>query len=129
MRHLVLAALGPLLLLVVPMALVALIGERLPEQVTVQGWAFATQIDLTWREWSAQPVFGVMVWAEALLIVAFQSYWHVPSGDRAPEGRYKLDDGSWDGVWSTARGRCWRCGWPMVAGWSIRRRRRTPGPR
>ncbi|MFD1538205.1 hypothetical protein [Nonomuraea guangzhouensis] len=81
-RRLVLTALGPLLMLVVPMLLVGLLGERLPDHVTVNRWSFDTRIGFTWQSWSAQPVFGMMVWMEALIVVSFLSYWRVPVAQR-----------------------------------------------
>ncbi|MGV9303502.1 hypothetical protein ACWDLG_09040 [Nonomuraea sp. NPDC003727] len=77
-RRLVLTVLGPLLVFIVPMLLVGLLGERLPDRVTVNHWSFDTRIEFTWRDWSAQPVFGVMVWMEALLVITFLRYWRVP---------------------------------------------------
>ncbi|MFI6390932.1 hypothetical protein [Nonomuraea sp. NPDC050540] len=122
LRRLVLAALGPPLVVLVPMVLVATLGERLPERVTVHSWSFGTRIGFTWQEWSAQPVFGMMVWAQALLAVAFLTYWHVPLGQRLVVALgwtvgllIPVAYGLWAlGLTSSLGGEV-RLGWPMAA--------------
>ncbi|MER6174387.1 hypothetical protein [Streptosporangium sp. NPDC001681] len=82
-RRLILTAAGPLLLLIVPMALVTLYGERLPDRVYLQNWAIDTGHEPTWQGWVSQPLWGAMVWLEALLIVSFLRHWRLPQVQRA----------------------------------------------
>jgi hypothetical protein len=84
-------------------------GEPLPLLAV-----FDTRIEFTWQGWSAQPIFGVMAWMEALLVVSFLRYWRVPavqrSGSRA-EGlmgelarrRSKRSSSVFAGRWLLAR--------------------------
>ncbi|MFB9469497.1 hypothetical protein ACFFR3_08255 [Nonomuraea salmonea] len=82
LRRLAIAVLGPLPMFLVPVLLVATMGDELPERVRVHGWSFATRVEFTWQAWSAQPVWGLLVWVEALSVLAFLSFWHVPWGQR-----------------------------------------------
>ncbi|MEV4567882.1 hypothetical protein AB0K12_29290 [Nonomuraea sp. NPDC049419] len=83
LRRLAIAVLGPLPMFLVPVLLVATMGDELPQRVRVHGWSFATRVEFTWQAWSAQPVWGLLVWAEAL---AFLSFWHVPWGQALVNG-------------------------------------------
>ncbi|GAA3164844.1 hypothetical protein [Nonomuraea salmonea] len=58
LRRLAIAVLGPLPMFLVPVLLVATMGDELPERVRVHGWSFATRVEFTWQAWSAQPVWG-----------------------------------------------------------------------
>ncbi|SNR96328.1 hypothetical protein SAMN05216276_10025 [Streptosporangium subroseum] len=82
LRRLILTASGPLLLLVVPMVLVALYSERLPDRVYIQNWAVDTETAATWEGWVSQPLWGVVVWFEALFVVSFLRYWRLPQVQR-----------------------------------------------
>ncbi|MDH2428745.1 hypothetical protein [Sphaerisporangium sp. TRM90804] len=82
LRRLVLTAAGPLLLLAVPMTVVALYGERLPDRVHIQNWAINTRDAATWHGWVSQPLWGVMVWFEALFLLSFLCNWRLPQVQR-----------------------------------------------
>ncbi|MER5650736.1 hypothetical protein [Streptosporangium sp. NPDC002524] len=81
-RRLLLTVAGPLLLLVVLMVTVTLYGERLPDRVNIQSWVIDTQRTATWRDWVSQPLWGVVVWLEALFVVSFLYHWHIPQAQR-----------------------------------------------
>ncbi|WP_031157848.1 hypothetical protein [Streptosporangium roseum] len=82
LRRLILTTAPPLLLLVVPMVLVALYGERLPDRVYIGNWAIDTKYEPTWQGWTSQPLFGAVMWCEALLVFAFLRYWRLPQVQR-----------------------------------------------
>ncbi|MFD8534397.1 hypothetical protein ACFV0L_44005 [Streptosporangium canum] len=82
LRRLILTAAPPLLLLVVLMALVALYSGHLPDRVYVDNWGIDTKDAATWQGWVSQPLFGVMMWAEALLVISFLRYWRLPQVQR-----------------------------------------------
>ncbi|GAA3805836.1 hypothetical protein GCM10022226_27420 [Sphaerisporangium flaviroseum] len=82
LRRLALTAASPLLLLILPMALAALHGERLPGRIYFGHLAIGTEHALTWRGWISQPQFGVALWSEALLVLPFLSHWRLPQVQR-----------------------------------------------
>ncbi|MGC5013308.1 hypothetical protein ACLQ2R_21330 [Streptosporangium sp. DT93] len=77
-RRLILTILGPVFLLVLPLAVVRLYGDDLPGHVFFVGWPVDPRYELTWRGVSSQPAFGVMMWLEVLLVVPFVYYWRLP---------------------------------------------------
>lgn len=81
-RRLLLTVAGPLLLLVVFMVMVAQYGERLPGRVHVHNWVIDTERAATWQDWLSQPLWGVVVWFEALFVVSFLYHWHLPQAQR-----------------------------------------------
>ncbi|GAA2992805.1 hypothetical protein [Streptosporangium longisporum] len=81
-RRLVLTVLGPVFLLVVPLATIKLYTGRLPGHVHFAGWAVDTGYELTWRGVSSQSLFGLMVWFETALVIPFLYYWRLPRVQR-----------------------------------------------
>ncbi|MCG5219478.1 hypothetical protein [Streptosporangium sp. KLBMP 9127] len=63
------------------MTLVALYGEHLPDRVYIHNWAIDTDYE-PWRGWLSQPLFGVALWLEALITVAFLASWRLPKAQR-----------------------------------------------
>ncbi|GAA3469846.1 hypothetical protein [Nonomuraea roseola] len=82
LRRLILTAAPPLLLLVVLMAFTASYGGHLPDRVQVGDWGIDTKGAATWQGWVSQPLFGVMMWSEALLVISFLRYWRLPQVQR-----------------------------------------------
>ncbi|GII04468.1 hypothetical protein [Planobispora takensis] len=68
-RRLVLTAAGPVFLLLIPLALFGLYGEHLPDRRPGQGW-------------SAGHAVVVMVYFEAILLITFLRYRHLPRVQR-----------------------------------------------
>ncbi|MER5318189.1 hypothetical protein [Streptosporangium roseum] len=62
--------------------MVALYSGHLPDRVHVNNWAIDTKDAATWQGWVSQPLFGVMMWAEALLVISFLRYWRLPQVQR-----------------------------------------------
>ncbi|MEU4537276.1 hypothetical protein AB0G15_20655 [Streptosporangium sp. NPDC023825] len=83
LRRLILTIAGPLLLLVVPMTLVTLYGEFLPDRVYIQNWGIDTKRTATWQDWTSQPLWGMVMWFEVLAVTSFLSYWRLPRVQRA----------------------------------------------
>ncbi|MEU4835092.1 hypothetical protein [Streptosporangium sp. NPDC023615] len=80
-RRLILTILGPVLLLTVSLAVARLYDDD-PGRVLSAGWPVDPRYEFTWRDVSAQPAFGMMVWFEAFLVVSFLYYWRLPRVQR-----------------------------------------------
>ncbi|MGI5286106.1 hypothetical protein ACQEVF_22595 [Nonomuraea polychroma] len=81
LRRLTLTAVPPLLLLIVPAALVGLYGERLPDRAYVDNWAANPQYAPTWDGWLSGQRFSLLLF-EAALVLPFLRYWRVPQAQR-----------------------------------------------
>ncbi len=82
LRRLALTIAVPLFLLVIPMTLVTLYGELLPDRVHIQNWAVDTRRTATWQDWLSQPLWAVVVWFEVLFFLSFLRYWRLPQAQR-----------------------------------------------
>ncbi|MBF8191104.1 hypothetical protein ITP53_36430 [Nonomuraea sp. K274] len=82
LRRLALTVVPPLLLLIVPMALVGVYGGRLPDRAYVESWATLPQYAPTWEGWLSGRRFS-LVWFEVALVVPFVYYWRLPQLQRA----------------------------------------------
>ncbi|MFI7705849.1 hypothetical protein [Nonomuraea sp. NPDC049480] len=81
LRRLILTAVPPLLLLIVPMVLVGLYEERLPDRAYVDNWAANTEYAPTWEGWLSQHRFSLLLF-EAALVVPFLRCWRLPQLQR-----------------------------------------------
>ncbi|WP_188194198.1 hypothetical protein [Nonomuraea sp. SYSU D8015] len=81
LRRLILTGLPPLLVPIVPMVLVALYGERLPDRAYVDIWAVNTEYAPTWQDWLSKLGFPVLLF-EVTLVVPFLRYWRLPQVQR-----------------------------------------------
>ncbi|MGP3959177.1 hypothetical protein ACTWPT_24535 [Nonomuraea sp. 3N208] len=81
LRRLALTAVPPLLLLIVPMALVGLYGERLPDRAYVDNWAANPEYTLTWEGWISRHRSSLLLF-EAALVIPFLRYWRLPQIQR-----------------------------------------------
>ncbi|MCA2229856.1 hypothetical protein [Nonomuraea aurantiaca] len=81
LRRLALTAVPPLLVLLVPMTLVGLYGERLPARAYIESWAVHTGYAPTWKGWLSGRCF-TLVWFEVTLLLPFLRYWRLPQPQR-----------------------------------------------
>jgi hypothetical protein len=81
LRRLTLAAVPPLLVLLVPTVLVGLYGDRLPDRAYIESWATHTRYAPTWDGWLSGRRLSLVLY-EATLLLPFLSCWRVPQVQR-----------------------------------------------
>ncbi|MEU7856214.1 hypothetical protein [Nonomuraea sp. NPDC049141] len=82
LHRLILTAVPPLLMLIVPTVLVGIYGGRLPDRAYVDSWATTTEYAPTWEDWVSQHRFSLVLF-EAALLVPFLRCWRLPQAQRA----------------------------------------------